>query len=222
MKLKKNRTLREQIVSSLRESIIRGELDPGQKITEPELAGKLGISRTPIREAFRQLESEGFLTVIPRRGAIVSRMTKKEINDFYEIKSLLEGYAARKAAACATDKDIEKLRKLNGQLQVMAERGDVEGYFNKNKEFHSTFISICGNDKLLDIWSNLTRLFVRFRLNALSVPGRLMDSVTKHREIINALSKGDGPLSEAMVVEHSLVSGEDLVEEVESLLKNGT
>ena len=77
MKLKKHQTLREQIVSSLRDSIIKGDLLPGQKLTEPELADRLGISRTPIREAFRQLESEGFLTVMPRRGAIVSRITRK-------------------------------------------------------------------------------------------------------------------------------------------------
>ncbi len=221
MKLKKHSTLREQIDSSLRESIIRGDLNPGQKITEPELAGRLGISRTPIREAFRQLESEGFLTVMPRRGAIVSRMSKKEIEDFYEIKSLLEGYAARKAAARATEKDIEKLMKLNGQLEVLAERGDVETFFRKNQEFHNAFISMCGNEKLLDIWTGLTRLFVRFRLKALSIPGRLMNSVKQHREIISALSKRDGPLSEAMVAENSGVSGEDLVEEVKNLLQNG-
>ncbi len=203
MKQRKNRTLREQIVSSLKESIIRGELTPGQKVSEPELAGKLGISRTPIREAFRQLESEGYLTVMPRKGAVVSRMSKKEIEDFYEVKSLLEGYAARKAARKATEKDIEKLRKLNDQLAILARKGDVDGFFRKNREFHLGFINLCGNRKLPEIWGNLTGLFVRYRMASLAAPGRLSVSVKEHNNIINALEKKDDSLSEAIVVKHS-------------------
>ena len=215
MKLKKHQTLREQIVSSLRESIIKGELNPGQKLTEPELAEKLGISRTPIREAFRQLESEGFLTVMPRRGAVVSRLTRKEIDDFYELKSLLEGYAARIAAERINEKGIEKLRKINEQLVTLAEKGDVEGFFTKNDEFHSTFISYCGNEKLLEFREHMVQRFMRFRLEALSVPGRLMDSVTQHRNIIRALARKDGRLAEAVVLEHALLSGEELAYRVE-------
>jgi len=215
MKLKKHQTLREQIVSSLRESIIKGELNPGQKLTEPELAEKLGISRTPIREAFRQLESEGFLTVIPRRGAVVSRITRKEIDDFYELKSLLEGYAARIGAEKVTEKGIEKLRKINEQLSVMAEKGDVGAFFHKNDEFHSTFISFCGNETLQEFRGHLMQKFMRFRLGALSVPGRLMESVQQHEAIIGALAKKDGRHAEALVLEHTLLSGEELAERVE-------
>ncbi len=215
MRLKKHQTLREQIVSSLRDSIIKGELNPGQKLTEPELAEKLGISRTPIREAFRQLESEGFLTVIPRRGAVVSRITRKEIDDFYELKSLLEGYAARIAAERITEKGIEKLGKINEQLNVLAEKGDVEAFFWKNDEFHNTFISYCGNEKLLEFREHMVQRFMRFRLEALSVPGRLMSSVKQHKTIIRALTRKDGRLAEAVVLEHALLSGEELAERVE-------
>lgn len=188
----------------MRESITRGDLTPGQKVSEPELAGKLGISRTPIREAFRQLESEGYLTVIPRRGAVVSRMSEKEIEDFYEVKSLLEGYAARKAAHRATKKDIERLRRINDQLEILAKKGDVEAFFRKNREFHYGFINLCGNGKLPEIWGNLTGLFIRYRKTSLAAPGRLSISVGQHRDIIDALEKKNGSLSEAMVVKHSL------------------
>lgn len=204
MKQRRHRTLREQIASSLRESIIRGDLSPGQKVSEPDLAGRLGISRTPIREAFRQLESEGFLTVSPRRGAVVSTMSSQEIEDFYEVKSLLEGYAARKAAPLATEKDIERLRKLNGQLAELARKEDIERYFKKNQEFHLGFISICPNRKIPEIWSNLTRLFIRYRMESLAAPGRLADSIDQHREIISALESGDGALCEAVVTRHAI------------------
>jgi DNA-binding GntR family transcriptional regulator len=215
MRLKRHQTLREQIVSSLRDSIIKGELNPGQKLTEPELAEKLGISRTPIREAFRQLESEGFLTVIPRRGAVVSRITRKEIGDFYDLKSLLEGYAARIAAEKITEKGIEKLSKINEQLVVLAEKDDVDAFFSKNDEFHNTFISYCGNEKLLEFHKHLVQRFMRFRLGALSVPGRLQLSVKQHRNIIKALAEKDGPLAETLVLEHALLSGVELAERVE-------
>lgn len=217
MRLKKHKTLREQIVSSLRESIVKGELQSGQKLTEPELAEKLGISRTPIREAFRQLESEGFLTVIPRRGAVVSSITRKEIEDFYEIKSLLEGYAARVAAERITKKDIDKLKKINEQLEVLTEGDDVEAFFRKNNEFHNTFIALCGNEKLMELRGDLVQKFLRFRLQALAVPGRLMESVKQHRIIIKALIKKDGRLAEAIVIEHSLLSGEELAEQLEEM-----
>ena len=217
MRLKKHKTLREQIVSSLRESIVKGELQSGQKLTEPELAEKLGISRTPIREAFRQLESEGFLTVIPRRGAVVSSITRKEIEDFYEIKSLLEGYAARVAAEKITKKDIDKLKKINEQLEVLTDGDDVEAFFRKNNEFHNTFIALCGNEKLMELRGDLVQKFLRFRLQALAVPGRLMESVKQHRIIIKALIKKDGRLAEAIVIEHSLLSGEELAEQLEEM-----
>jgi len=215
MKLKKHQTLREQIVSSLRESIIKGELTPGQKLTEPELAERLGISRTPIREAFRQLESEGFLTVMPRRGAVVSRITRKEVEDFYELKSLLEGYAARIGAEKIDEKGIEKLKKINEHLSVMAEKGDVEAFFQKNDEFHNTFISYCGNEKLLELRDHMVQKFIRFRLGEFSVPRKLIESVKQHMKIISALERRDGSLAEAVVLEHALLSGEELAERVE-------
>jgi DNA-binding GntR family transcriptional regulator len=214
MKLRKHRTLREQIVSSLRDSIVKGELKPGQKLTEPELAERLGISRTPIREAFRQLESEGFLSVIPRRGAVVSELSRKEIADFYDIKSLLEGYAARIAAGKITDKDIRKLEGINGKLEEAARAKDLATFFKCNEDFHRVYMELCGNEKLHEIRDSMVQRYHRFRLQALSVPGRLMKSVQQHKNIIKAFEKHDGRLVEAMVVEHALLGGEELAEQV--------
>src|SRR3989338_6473985 len=94
LKVSKNRTLRESIADSVRESIMRGQLKPGLKISEPALATQFGISRTPVREAIRQLDSEGFLTVLPRRGARVASMSEKDIREFYDVKAVLESHAA--------------------------------------------------------------------------------------------------------------------------------
>ncbi len=91
-------TLREKIVETIRNAIVNGQLPAGTRVAEPDLADKFGISRTPIREAFRQLESEGFITVVPRKGAIVASLSFKDVADFYDLKAILEGYAARAAA----------------------------------------------------------------------------------------------------------------------------
>jgi DNA-binding GntR family transcriptional regulator len=217
MRLKKHKTLREQIASSLRESIINGELPPGQKLTEPELAERLGISRTPIREAFRQLESEGFLTVIPRRGAVVATITAKEIQDFYDLKSLLEGYAARVAVEKITDEDVEKLIRINEQLADLAEKEHVEAFFKKNEEFHNCFLKLCGNEKLIEVRDNMVKRFLGYRMATLSLPGRLMDSVKQHSSIIRAFKRRDGRLVEAVVVEHALLGGDELADQVKAL-----
>src|SRR3990172_7064464 len=111
--LEKPVTLRERIVDFVKDSIINGRLKPGERVPEHEIAENLGISRTPIREAFRQLESEGFITVTPRKGAIVSPITAKDVKDFYSIKSLLEGYAAREACKTFSDREIKKIKNLN-------------------------------------------------------------------------------------------------------------
>ncbi len=215
MKLRKHKTLREQIVFSLRESIIRGELKPGTKLTEPELATRLGISRTPIRESFRQLESEGFLTVIPRKGAVVSNITRKDIEDFFELKSLLEGYAARVAAEKMTEKDVDKLIQINKELANCAENNNYERFFTKNEEFHNYFLTLCGNEKLVEIRDTMVKRFLGFRMAALSMPGRLMESVKQHEQAIKAFKKGDGRLAEAVLVEHALLGGDYLAEQVD-------
>ena len=215
MKLRKHKTLREQIVFSLRESIIRGELKPGTKLTEPELATRLGISRTPIRESFRQLESEGFLTVIPRKGAVVSNITRKDIEDFFELKSLLEGYAARIAAEKMTEKDVDKLIQINKELADCAENNNYERFFTKNEEFHNYFLTLCGNEKLVEIRDTMVKRFLGFRMAALSLPGRLMESVKQHEQAIKAFKRGDGRLAEAVLVEHALLGGDYLAEQVD-------
>ncbi len=89
--IERHQTLREKILETIREAILKGDLKPGEKVAEPELAERFGISRTPIREAFRQLESEGYLTVIPRKGAVVAALSERDVQEFYAIKSILEG-----------------------------------------------------------------------------------------------------------------------------------
>jgi DNA-binding GntR family transcriptional regulator len=212
--LENHQTLRERIVDTIREAIINGILSPGTKISEPELAERFGISRTPIREALRQLESEGFITVIPRKGAVVSTLSRKDVEDFYELKSILEGFAARKAVEKVTDKDISQMENLNRQLERLTKKGDLKKAFQIHSDFHHVFLSACGNDKLFLMAKGLEKQFQRFRMS-LSVPGKIEGSIKQHWEIIDAFKKKDRGLVEKLVRENALYGMSLLMKEFE-------
>lgn len=118
------------------------------------------------------------------------------------------------AAEKITDGDIEKLKKLNQKLEELAEKEQLEGFFAKNDEFHSYFLDLCGNVKLVEIRDSMVKRFLGFRMATLSLPGRLTESVKQHRKIIKAFERRDGRLAEAVVQEHALLGGEELVEHV--------
>ncbi len=214
--LEKPLTLRERIVEFIKDSIISGKLKPGERVPEPEIARSLGISRTPIREAFRQLESEGFITVIPRKGAVVSPITSKDVKDFYAIKSLLEGYAARLACEKFTEKHIKRLKSLNEQMRRCVARNDIKGFYRLDNQFHETFLKACGNEKLCQLARQLVQQFERMRITALSVPGRMQNSLKQHEEIIKAFQERNADRVEQLVRENAELSAEILVKELES------
>jgi DNA-binding GntR family transcriptional regulator len=198
-----HQTLREKIVETIRNAIVNGQLASGTRVAEPDLADKFGISRTPIREAFRQLESEGFITVIPRKGAIVASLSPKDVADFYDLKAVLEGYAARSAAKNLTPKDIERMESVNRQLEAAAVKKDVRKVLSLHNEFHDIFLRACGNEKLHSIVQHLVMQFQRFRL-ILAMPGRVEGIIQQHREIIDAFRKQDSALAESLVQKNAL------------------
>jgi len=207
-------TLRERIVEFIKDAVVSGRLKPGERVPEQEIAANFGISRTPIREAFRQLETEGFISLIPRKGAVVSPITDKDVVEFYAIKSLLEGYAARTACPALTPRDIKRLEGLNTAMKKCADKGDVKGFFRLDNQFHDTFLKACGNDKLCTLVHNLVQQFERFRVTALSLPGRMKDSVGQHDDIIQAFKDSDAALVETLVRANAEKGRDVLVDEI--------
>lgn len=210
--IERHQTLREKILETIREAILRGTLRAGEKVAEPELAERFGISRTPIREAFRQLESEGYLTVIPRKGAVVTSLSERDVEEFYTIKSILEGYAARIAAERMADKEIERLEAINDRLEQLAKEGDVKTFFRVHNEFHELFIRAANNDKLLELIGQLMMKFNRLRMASLSLPGRMEISVQEHRKIIDAFKEHDGEKADKLVSKSAAYGGQVLIQ----------
>lgn len=210
--IEKHLTLREKILETIRDAISSGALKPGEKVAEPELAERFGISRTPIREAFRQLESEGYLTVIPRKGAVVVSFSSKEIEEFYAIKSILEGYAAHQACRNLTDKEIERLAAINEKLRQLAEDGDIRHFFKIHNDFHELFRKAADNSKLDEMIEGLLNKFQRLRYASLSKPGRMKISVQEHMKIIEAFRARNAELAEQLVRKNAEFGGRVLME----------
>lgn len=209
--MEKHLTLREIILENIREAIVSGNLKAGSRVSEPELAERYGISRTPIREAFRQLESEGYLRVIPRRGAVVSEFSPKDVEEFYAIKSIMEGYAARRACEKLTRKELDRLQAINDKLAELAKVGDIKHFFKIHSDFHELFIKAADNDKLHELIAGLVTKFQRLRFTSLSLPGRMEVSVQEHEKIIDAFRKKDADLAEALVRKNAEYGGQVLM-----------
>jgi len=210
--IEKHLTLREKILETIRDAISSGALKPGEKVAEPELAERFGISRTPIREAFRQLESEGYLTVIPRKGAVVVSFSNKEVEEFYAIKSILEGYAANLACRNLTEKEIDKLASINEKLRQLAEEDDIRHFFKIHNDFHELFRKAADNTKLDELISSLVGKFQRLRYASLSKPGRMKISVQEHNKIIEAFRARNPDLAEQLVRKNAEYGGRVLME----------
>ncbi len=210
--IERHQTLREKILETIREAILKGTLKAGEKVAEPELAERFGISRTPIREAFRQLESEGYLTVIPRKGAVVTSLSERDVEEFYAIKSILEGYAARIAAERLTERDLERLEGINERLEQLAREGDIKTFFRVHNEFHDLFIKASGNEKLIELIGQLMMKFNRLRMASLSLPGRMQISVKEHRKIIEAFADHDGERADNLVRHTAAYGGQLLIQ----------
>jgi len=199
-----SKPLRERIADRLRADIIKGTYKDGERLVEPKLAEMLGISRTPIREALRQLENEGFVEIVPRKGAVVKELTLKDIDDLYAIRANLEGLAAKQATENITDKDIEKLKIINEKFYKISsgKTNIIEEYLKYNIDFHNMFIVLSKNHKLIEILKGLDKNFQRLKSILVSKSDRAEEARREHDEIIKAFATKDSDLAEKAVRWH--------------------
>jgi len=193
-------SLRERIVARLRQAIITGELAQKSRLIEPELARQLNVSRTPLREAIRQLEAEGFVTTVPRFGSFVSEITPQDVEDLYAIRTVIEGLAARQAAE---NPESAKREVLDNILTDLAKRtGDYRQYHEISGRFHDIIVELSGNRRLQGIYHSLAQHVSRMRTLSLAVRGRPEISLRGHRRIATAILRGRGAEAERAMRVH--------------------
>jgi DNA-binding GntR family transcriptional regulator len=194
--------LREEVEAYLRKAIASGAIRPGQKLSEKEISLRLGVSRTPVREAFQRLHTEGFITSLPRRGAAVARLSARDLREIFPILASLEALVTRLASPHLRAGDFTRLRRANGGMAMHADRGDEAGFMRANHELHAFFYRRCRNERLQAMVSQLRVQTYRMRLFAVSVPGRMHEAVKEHEEILTALQAGDDNGAERAVRLH--------------------
>jgi DNA-binding GntR family transcriptional regulator len=181
-----HRTLWQRVHEHLRDEIISGRLIPGTVLHEVALAGSLGVSRGPIREALGRLATEGLVTIRPRRGAVVRALSSEEFIEAYQVREALEMMAVRLAVPKLTAEDLAEMERLIETMALRAEAGDVQGFFELNTEFHQRFFEVAGNRMLAEHYRQLRGQIDRYRLRSLELRGDLRRSIAEHRAILSA------------------------------------
>ncbi len=202
LKLDNYKPLREVVFESVRGAIISGVLKPGERLMEVQLAEKLGVSRTPIREAIRKLELEGLVIMIPRKGAYVADLSIKDITDVLEIRAALEGLASSLAALRITDEEIKQIELNAMQFDKAIEADDFEGIVQADIEFHDNIFKATRNEKLMQINNNLREQVQRFRIMYISKSNKSKALAKDHFEIAEAISRRDIDMAEKIAKEH--------------------
>jgi DNA-binding GntR family transcriptional regulator len=194
--------LHEVALDALRRKIVRGELAPGRRLSEPELCETLGISRTPLREALKLLATEGLVTLRRNRSAIVAPLNPGELRGLFEAESCIESFAAGLAAERMTSAELKRLRALQERMEAHQGRGDLDGYFDLNQQIHRLIVAGAKNPALCEAHDVLLGRLARARYLALEVQGRWEESILEHREILSALESRDAEQARRLFAGH--------------------
>ena len=195
-------SLHDQVVGRVRDLIIEGALVPGTRIHEGQLCARLGVSRTPLREALKFLASEGLIELVASRGAIVRRFTPKDVRDMLDVLAVLEAFAARLACRVASDDDIADVRRLHDRMVDRYAVRDRLEYFKLNQAIHSAFLRLAGNATLEEAHASIQSRMKRIRYIGNEEPPKWAAALAEHDEMMRALERRDGDALAAVVTRH--------------------
>jgi DNA-binding GntR family transcriptional regulator len=197
-----NQTLRERVYHHLRDEILTGRVVPGTLLQEVPLAESLGVSRGPLREALSDLAAEGLVTITPRRGAVVTQLTKGEFLEAYQVREVLETLGARLAVPAITDGELARMDGAIARMGEAAERRDVDLFFDANNAFHGVLMAASRNRKLVEIHERLITQMGPYRRPSARLRGNLEGSIAEHRAILEAVRARDAERATALVLQH--------------------
>lgn len=194
--------LRDVVFNTLRQAIITGEFAPGERLMEIVLAERLGVSRTPVREAIRKLELEGLVVMVPRKGAEVARITEDSLKEVLEVRCALEVLAVGLACQRITDEGRERLKKAHEEFVKSVQRGDTLEIANSDEAFHECIFELTNNKRLLQIITNLKEQMYRYRMEYVKDVGYHSDLISEHEKMLQAILNGDIETAEEIMRNH--------------------
>jgi DNA-binding GntR family transcriptional regulator len=210
IRVSKKKSLREEVYESLRKSILHGKLKAGQRLIEEQLANQVGISRTPVREAFHKLERDELVTRLPKGGFAVREFTKEDVEEIFGIRSALESYASYLATLHITPEKIAALEKKVEEAEDALESGDDEKLVQLNTDFHDITYKSCKSRKLIEMINNFRDYFYRYRSALLHTEKGMEYSIGDHRRMLEAMKKKNPRLVERLVRNH-LARGKEII-----------
>ena len=194
--------LRDVVFNTLRQAILRGELKPGERLMEIQLANKLGVSRPPIREAIRKLELEGLVLMIPRKGAEVAEITEKSLRDVLEVRRALEELAVELVCEKITEEQIQDLKDAAEEFKESLESGDITRIAEADVKFHDVIYMATDNQKLIQLLNNLREQMYRYRVEYLKRSDFHQQLIDEHEEIIETIENGQKDRAVQVVCQH--------------------
>ena len=183
--------LRDMVFNTLRQAILTGDLKPGERLMEIHLADKLGVSRTPIREAIRKLELEGLVIMIPRRGAEVAQITEKSMNDVLEVRQSLDALCVELACDRITEEELENLKRACVGFELAVKTKDTKKIAQADVALHDIILKATGNDRLISLVNNLAEQMYRYRFEYIKDATQHDMLVEEHRQIYESIVKKD-------------------------------
>ena len=183
--------LRDVVFNTLRQAILTGELKPGERLMEIHLANKLGVSRTPIREAIRKLELEGLVTMIPRRGAEVAQITEKSMNDVLEVRRAMDALCVELACDRITPEELQDLKKACDTFEAAVKTDDIKQIAQADVALHDIIVQATGNRRLIQLVNNLSEQMYRYRVEYLKREDAHETLLAEHERIIETIEKRD-------------------------------
>ena len=194
--------LRDVVFNTLRQAILRGELKPGERLMEIQLANKLGVSRTPIREAIRKLELEGLVLMIPRKGAEVAEITEKNMRDVLEVRKALEELAVQLACEKITAEEIEEMKKAAEEFRMILKNKDITEIAEADVRFHDIIYMATDNQKLIHLLNKLREQMYRYRVEYLKNPDVHEQLTQEHEEIVYHIKRREKVEATAVTCQH--------------------
>ncbi len=210
------RSLHDEVAESLRDMIVENELAPGERIDEKHLCKLFAISRTPLREALKVLASEGLVELMPNRGARISMITSREVEEMFELASGIERLAVELAVERATAGELDEMRATHQRMIEFHGAGRRSDYFRLNQRIHNGIIALTGNAVLIDTYAELMRKIRRARYMAIMSQARWDESVHEHKDLMDALMDRDGARAGSVLLKHVRETGEAVRNSIEA------
>lgn len=183
--------LRDVVFNTLRQGILKGDLKPGERLMEIHLADKLGVSRTPIREAIRMLELEGLVTMVPRKGAEVARISKQDLQDVLDVRKVLDSLATRLACERITDEQKEELKEAAENFVKATKDKDATTIAAADVAFHDVILKASANKRLIQMVNNLAERIYRYRLEYIKEKKHHKQLIEEHAMILKYVLEGN-------------------------------